>query len=193
MKKCSSSSQEEGVGATVRCNELTVRSGSIERAEDVPLPQANTFPKDLDHRDVAMSSDSCTDKQDSIRESPAGLEELQPSSEPESTPFVPFSGDGQRLEDSSVATPSLGLDTTSSKLPTTLSSPGGPSKPKKSKNSQELQKEQEQVRENLFAARAFFILPCPRLSCIFPHNTGLDALVTYCQEFSRNCILGSLL
>ncbi|KFO88447.1 Tether containing UBX domain for GLUT4, partial [Buceros rhinoceros silvestris] len=147
MKKCSSSSQEEGVSATVRFNEPTVRSGSIERAEDVPLPQANTFPKDLDHRDVAMSSDSCTDKQDSIRESHAGLEELQPSSEPESTPFVPFSGDGQRLEDSSVATPSLGLDVTSSKLPTTSSSPGGPSKPKKSKNSQELQKEQEQLVE----------------------------------------------
>ncbi|NWR67771.1 ASPC1 protein, partial [Bucorvus abyssinicus] len=147
MKKCSSSSQEEAVGAMVWCNELTVRPGSIERSEDVPLPQANTFPKDLDHRDVAISSNSCTDKQDSIRESHAGLEELQPSSEPESTPFVPFSGDGQRLGDSSIATPSLGLDMTSSKLPTTSSSPGGPSKPKKSKNSQELQKEQEQLVE----------------------------------------------
>ncbi|KAM6050206.1 tether containing UBX domain for GLUT4 isoform 1-T1 [Theristicus caerulescens] len=147
MKKCSSSGQEEAVGATVQCNELTVRPGSIEGAVDVPLPQANTFPKDLDHRDVAMSLNSCTDKQDSVREPHASLEELQPSSEPESTPFVPFFGDGQRLGDSSVAVPSSGLDTPSSKLPTTFSSPGGPSKPKKSKNSQELQKEQEQLIE----------------------------------------------
>uniref|UniRef100_A0A8D0G419 ASPSCR1 tether for SLC2A4, UBX domain containing n=1 Tax=Strix occidentalis caurina TaxID=311401 RepID=A0A8D0G419_STROC len=101
-------------------------------------------------RDVAMSLNSSTDKQDSVRESHASLEELRPSSEPKSTPFVPFFGDGQRLGDSSVAAPSLGLDMPSSKLPTTFSSPGGPSKPKKSKNSQELQKEQEQVRENLF-------------------------------------------
>ncbi|NXY72322.1 ASPC1 protein, partial [Glareola pratincola] len=147
MKKCVSSGQEEAVGATVRCNELTVRPGSIEGAVDVTLPQANTFPKDLDHRDVAMSLSSCTDKQDSNRESHASLEELWPSSEPESTPFVPFSKDGQCLGDSSVAAPSLGLDMPSSKLPTTFSSPGGPSKPKKSKNSQELQKEQEQLVE----------------------------------------------
>ncbi|NXC14806.1 ASPC1 protein, partial [Corythaeola cristata] len=147
MKKSSSSGQEEAVGATVQCNELTVRPGSIEGAVDVPLPQANTFPKDLDHRDVAMSLNSCTDKQDLIKESHASLEELQRSSESESTPFVPFFGDGQRLGDSSVAEPSLGLEMPSSKLPTTFSSPGGPSKPKKSKNSQELQKEQEQLVE----------------------------------------------
>ncbi|NWS73199.1 ASPC1 protein, partial [Crotophaga sulcirostris] len=145
MKKCSSSGQEEAVGATVRCNELTVNSGSTEGAVDVPLPQANTFPKVLDHVDVAMSLESCTDKQDAIKESPASLEEQWPSSEPESTPFVPFSGDGQRLGDSSVAAPSL--DMPYSKLPRTFSSPGGPSKPKKPKNSQEAQKEQEQLME----------------------------------------------
>nr|XP_009931062.1 PREDICTED: tether containing UBX domain for GLUT4 [Opisthocomus hoazin] len=147
MKKCSSSGREEAVGATVQCNEPTVRPGSIEGAVDVPLPQANTFPEDLDHRDVATSLNSCTDKQDSIRESHVRLEEQRPSSEPESTPFVPFIGDEQCLGDSSVALPPLGLDMPSSKLPTTSSSPGGPSKPKKSKNSQELQKEQEQLVE----------------------------------------------
>ncbi|NXK82716.1 ASPC1 protein, partial [Amazona guildingii] len=145
MKKCSSSGREEAVGATVQCNELTVRQDSVEGAMDVTLPQANTFPKDLDHGDVAMSLNSCTDNQDSIRESHASLEELWPSSEPESTPFVPFFGDGQRLGDTFVAAPFLGLDMSSSMLPTTSSSPGGPSKPKKSKNSQELQKEQEQL------------------------------------------------
>ncbi|KFQ04831.1 Tether containing UBX domain for GLUT4, partial [Leptosomus discolor] len=147
MKTCSSSGREEAVGAMVQCNELTSSPGSIEGAVDVPLPQANTFSKDLDHKDVAMSLNICTDKQDSIQESHTSLEELWPSSEPESTPFVPFSGDGQRLGDSPVAAPSLGLDMPSSRLPTTFSSPGGPSKPKKSKDSQELQKEQEQLVE----------------------------------------------
>ncbi|KFQ16989.1 Tether containing UBX domain for GLUT4, partial [Merops nubicus] len=147
MKKCSSSGQEETVGAIVQCDELTARPGSAEGAVDVPLPQGNTFPKDLDHKDVAVSLNSCPGQQDSSRESHVSLEELQPSAEHESTPFVPFSGDGQRLGGSCAAAPSLGLDAPSSKLPTTSSSPGGPSKPKKSKNSQELQKEQEQLVE----------------------------------------------
>ncbi|KFU85949.1 Tether containing UBX domain for GLUT4, partial [Chaetura pelagica] len=147
MRKCSSSGQEEAVGATVQSNELTVRPGSTGGAVDVPLPQANTFPKDLDHRDVAMPLNSCADKQDLIRESDASSEEQWPSPQPESTPFVPFSGDGRCLVDSSIAAPSLGSGLPSSKLPTTFSSPGGPSKPKKSKNSQELQKEQDQLVE----------------------------------------------
>ncbi|NXP54364.1 ASPC1 protein, partial [Heliornis fulica] len=144
MKKCSSSGQEEAVGAMVQCDELTVRPSSAEGAVDVPLPQANTFPEDLDHRDVVMSLNSCTDNQDSVRESDASLEEL---SEPKSTPSDPFFGDGQRLGDSSVAAPLHALDTPSSKMPTTFSSPGGPSKPKKSKNSQELPTEQRQFVE----------------------------------------------
>ncbi|XP_010157631.1 PREDICTED: tether containing UBX domain for GLUT4, partial [Eurypyga helias] len=144
MKKCSSPGQEEAAGTVVQCEELAATPSFTGGAVDVPLPQANTFPKDLDHRDVAVSSSSCTDKQDAIGESQASLEEPWPSSVPESVPFVPFFGDGQRLGGSSVAAPSPGLDTPSSKLPTTFSSPGGPSKPKKSKNSQELQKEQGQ-------------------------------------------------
>ncbi|XP_077643544.1 tether containing UBX domain for GLUT4 isoform X2 [Lonchura striata] len=140
MKKCSSSAWEEVVDATVPCNEPTVRRGSMEEAVDVPLPQANTFPKDLEHRDVAVSLNSCTHKQDSIKDSHASLEELWHSPEPEPTQFVPSFGDGEPLGDSPVAVPS-------SKLPTTFSSPGGPSKPKKSKSSQELRKEQEQLVE----------------------------------------------
>ncbi|NXH15450.1 ASPC1 protein, partial [Bucco capensis] len=186
MKNCSSSDQEEAVGATVRCNELTGRPGSTEEAVDVPLPQANTFPEDLDHRDVAMSLKSCTDRQDSVREADASLEELWPSSEPESTPCVPFSGEGQCLKDSVGAVPSLGLDMPSSKLPTTSSSPGGPSKPKKSKNSQELQKEQVQVRESLFAVRTFFILPCLKLSSykkkkMFPYFRLFSPIISMVQ------------
>ncbi|NWV08416.1 ASPC1 protein, partial [Ptilonorhynchus violaceus] len=140
MKKCSPSGGEEAVGATVPCNEPTVRPSSMEEAVDMPLPQANIFPKDLDHSDVAISLNSCTHKQDSIKESHASLEELWLSPEPEPTPSVPFFEDGEHLGDSPVAAPSA-------KLPTTFSSSGGPSKPKKSKNSQELQKEQEQLVE----------------------------------------------
>ncbi|NXX78497.1 ASPC1 protein, partial [Urocolius indicus] len=147
IKKCSSSGQEEAVGATMQCNELTETPDSAEGAVDVPLPQVNTFPENLDCGDVAMSLNNCTDKQDSIGDSHASLEEQLFSSEPKSTPFVPFFGNGQRLGDSSVAAPSLGSDTPSSKLPTTFSSPGGPSQPKKSKSSQELQREQEQLVE----------------------------------------------
>ncbi|NXQ43081.1 ASPC1 protein, partial [Catharus fuscescens] len=138
MKKCSSSGGEEVVGAMVPCNEPTVKQGSVEEAVDVPLPQANTFPKDLEHRDVAVSLSSCTHKQDSVKDSDASLEELWNSPEPEPTPFVPLSGGGEHLGDSPEP---------SSKLPKTFSSPGGPSKPKKSKSSQELQKKQEQLVE----------------------------------------------
>ncbi|NXE56548.1 ASPC1 protein, partial [Casuarius casuarius] len=147
MKKCSPSDQEKAVDAMAQCNELTVRAGSTEEAVDVPLTQTHTFPEDLDHSDVALSVHSCTNKQDFIGESHASLEELWAPSEHESAPFVPFSGDGQRLGDPPVAAASPGLDMLSSKLPISSSSPGGPSKPKKSKNSQELLKEQEQLLE----------------------------------------------
>ncbi|NXC42266.1 ASPC1 protein, partial [Penelope pileata] len=147
MKKCSLSRQEEPLDATAESNEPIVRPGPAEGAVDVPLPQTQAFPKDLDCRDVALSLNSCTDKQDSIRESNANLEELCPPAESTSAPFVPFFGGGQHLGDSSAAAPPLELDMPSSQLPTTFSSPGGPSKPKKSKNSQELQKEQEQLLE----------------------------------------------
>ncbi|NXS06905.1 ASPC1 protein, partial [Neodrepanis coruscans] len=147
MKKCNSSGREEAAGATVPCNEPTVSPGPLEGADNGLLPQANTFPKDLDDGDVATTLNSGTQKQDSTKESRASLEELWPPSEPEPTPFVPSFGDGERLGDSSVAAPSFVLDTPSSKMLTSFSSPGGPSKPKKSKNSQELQKEQEQLIE----------------------------------------------
>lgn len=146
MKKCSLSDQEEAVDTTAQCDEPVARPSSTEGAVDVPLPQTQTFPTVLDHGDEALSLNNCTDKQDSIRESDASLEELCPPSESKSTPFVPFFGSGQCLGDSSVSAPPLELDMPSSELPTTFSSPGGPSKPKKSKNSQELQKEQEQVK-----------------------------------------------
>lgn len=158
MKKCSLSGQEEAVDTTAQSDEQVVRPGSTEGAEDVPLPQTQTFPAVLDHRDEVLSLNDCTDEQDSIRESDASLEELCPPSESKSTPFVPFFGGGQRLGDSSVSAPPQELDMPSSELPTTFSSPGGPSKPKKSKNSQELQKEQEQVKKCLQSIFVFSLV-----------------------------------
>ncbi|XP_062448111.1 tether containing UBX domain for GLUT4 isoform X2 [Rhea pennata] len=145
MKRCGSSGQEKAVDAMAQCNELTVRAGYTKEAVDVPLTQTHTFPEDLDHSGVALSLHSCRNKQDFVRESHASLEDVWPPSEHESAPSVPFSGDGQCLGGSTVASASAGLP--SSKLPISSSSPGGPSKPKKSKNSQELLKEQEQLLE----------------------------------------------
>uniref|UniRef100_A0A669PYQ7 ASPSCR1 tether for SLC2A4, UBX domain containing n=1 Tax=Phasianus colchicus TaxID=9054 RepID=A0A669PYQ7_PHACC len=147
MKKCSLSGQEEAVDTTAQCDEPVVRPSSTDGAVDVPLPQTQTIPPVVDHRDEALSLNNCTDEQDSITESNASLDEPCPPSESKSTPFVPFFGGGQRLGGSSVSATPLELDMPSSELPTTFSSPGGPSKPKKSKNSQEMQKEQEQLVE----------------------------------------------
>ncbi|OXB61116.1 hypothetical protein ASZ78_013679 [Callipepla squamata] len=147
MKKCGLSVQEEAVDTTAQCDEPVVMPSSTEGAVDVSLPQTQTFPTVLDHGAAALSLNSCKDEQDSIREPNASLEELCPPSESKSTPFVPFFGGGQRLGNSSVSAPPPELDMPSLELPTTFSSPGGPSKPKKSKNSQELQKEQEQLVE----------------------------------------------
>ncbi|NXM68210.1 ASPC1 protein, partial [Serilophus lunatus] len=137
LKRCSPSGQEEAVGASGPGQEPPGSPG----ADTGLLPPANTSPEDWDKGEVAMTLNSSTQKQESTQEPHASLEELWPSSEPEPAPVVPCLGD------SSVAAPSPVLDTPSSKMLTTFSSPGGPSKPKKSKNSQELQKEQGQLVE----------------------------------------------
>ncbi|XP_065708141.1 tether containing UBX domain for GLUT4 isoform X3 [Patagioenas fasciata] len=144
MKKCRSPGGEEAAGAAEQREEPAAGPGPSGGAADVPVPPANAFPQDSGRGDVAVSLSSRTDTRDVAKKSHGSLEELWPSSQPEAAPFIPFSGDGQRLGNSAVAD---GLDSPSSKLPTTFSSPGGPSKPKKSKNSQELQKEQEQLVE----------------------------------------------
>nr|XP_032620410.1 tether containing UBX domain for GLUT4 isoform X3 [Chelonoidis abingdonii] len=147
MKKCGSSGQEEAVGMAAPFSKLPVSPVSTEGAVDMPLPHTNMFSKDLDPRDVAFSLNNCTDKQDLIKVSQASLGELWPPSDPAPAPFVPFFGDGQRLGGTPVAADLPVSDMLSSKLPTSLSSPGGPSKPKKSKTSQEQLKEQEQHLE----------------------------------------------
>ncbi|TFK05805.1 Tether containing UBX domain for GLUT4 [Platysternon megacephalum] len=146
MKKCGSSGQE-AVDTATPFSKLPVSPVSTEGAVDMPLPHTSMFSKDLDPRDVAFSLNNCTDKQDLIKVSQASLGELWPPSDPAPAPFVPFFGDGQRLGGTPVAADFPVSDMLSSKLPTSLSSPGGPSKPKKSKTSREQLKEQEQILE----------------------------------------------
>nr|XP_048674099.1 tether containing UBX domain for GLUT4 isoform X2 [Caretta caretta] len=147
MKKCGSSGQEEALDTAAPFSKLPVSPVFTEGAVDMPLPHTSMLSKDLDPRDVAFSLNNCTDKQDLIKKSQASLEELWPPSDPAPAPFVPFFGDGQRLGGTPVAADFPVSDVLSSKLPTSLSSPGGPSKPKKSKTSQEQLKEQEQLLE----------------------------------------------
>nr|XP_005283135.1 tether containing UBX domain for GLUT4 isoform X3 [Chrysemys picta bellii] len=145
MKKCGSSGQEAAVDTAAQFSKLPVSPVSTEGAVDMSLPHASMFSKDLDPRDVAFSLNICTDKQDLIKVSQASLGELWPPSDPAPAPFVPFFGDGQRLGGTPVAADFPVSDMLSSKLPTSLPSPGGPSKPKKSKTSREQLKEQEQI------------------------------------------------
>ncbi|CAM4648675.1 unnamed protein product [Caretta caretta] len=147
MKKCGSSGQEEALDTAAPFSKLPVSPVFTEGAVDMPLPHTSMLSKDLDPRDVAFSLNNCTDKQDLIKKSQASLGELWPPSDPAPAPFVPFFGDGQRLGGTPVAADFPVSDVLSSKLPTSLSSPGGPSKPKKSKTSQEQLKEQEQLLE----------------------------------------------
>ncbi|XP_065272344.1 tether containing UBX domain for GLUT4 [Emys orbicularis] len=147
MKKCGSSGQEAAVDTAAPFSKLPVSPVSTEGAVDMPLPHTSMFSKDLDPRDVAFSLNNCTDKQDLVKVSQASLGELWPPSDPAPAPFVPFFGDGQRLGGTPVAADFPVSDMLSSKLPTSLSSPGGPSKPKKSKTSREQLKEQEQLLE----------------------------------------------
>ncbi|CAM5096797.1 unnamed protein product [Natator depressus] len=147
MKKCGSSGQEEALDTAAPFSKLPVSPVFTEGAVDMPSPHTSMLSKDLDPRDVAFSLNNCTDKQDLIKESQASLGELWPPSDPAPAPFVPFFGDGQRLGGTPVAADFPVSDMLSSKLPTSLSSPGGPSKPKKSKTSQEQLKEQEQLLE----------------------------------------------
>uniref|UniRef100_A0A7M4FUC8 ASPSCR1 tether for SLC2A4, UBX domain containing n=1 Tax=Crocodylus porosus TaxID=8502 RepID=A0A7M4FUC8_CROPO len=142
MKKHSSSGQEEAVDTAAQANEPPQRSVCTEGAVDLSLLQTNTFPKDLDHRDVSASLKSCTDEQPDALASSGGL---QAATAP--VPFVPFSGGGQCLGESPAAAAVPVSDMPSSKLPVSLCSPGGPSKPKKTKTSQGQPKEHEQLLE----------------------------------------------
>ncbi|XP_044275858.1 tether containing UBX domain for GLUT4 [Varanus komodoensis] len=123
--------------------ELTERSSSREEPLDTSVPHAVAFPTSSTCSDDPAFAGMCSDKQDWSKASQGSSVELHSPS------FVPVAGEGQQLGScgSPVAMISPVSDMLLSNLPTSLSSPGGPSKPKKLKNSQEKLKEQKEGLE----------------------------------------------
>lgn len=135
MKPCSSAgvSRSKAPGSPTASLSADQAAGS----PLLPLDSAGLSQGDVSHQDEAgISGASRVDAQ-----------AKQISKEPAPTPFVPFSGGGQRLGGSSGLAKSL--MSPSAKLPKSFSSPGGPSKPKKSKPGQEPRPEPEPVRSGL--------------------------------------------
>ncbi|XP_029783634.1 tether containing UBX domain for GLUT4 isoform X4 [Suricata suricatta] len=125
--------QEPGVSGTKTPGSPT-SSLSTDQPTGAPLLPQNSVglsQGDVSHQDeVGTSGASRTDAQ-----------AKQILKEPSPTPFVPFSGGGQRLGGSSGSGRSM--TSPSAKLPKSFSSPGGPSKPKKSRPGQEPRSEPE--------------------------------------------------
>ncbi|XP_045744196.1 tether containing UBX domain for GLUT4 isoform X1 [Mirounga angustirostris] len=129
MKRCSSA----GVARSKAPGSPTVSLSADQAAGSplLPLDSAGLSQGDVSHQDEAgISGAGCVDAQ-----------AKQISKEPAPTPFVPFSGGGQRLGGSSGSARSL--MSPSAKLPKSFSSPGGPSEPKKSRPGQEPRPEPE--------------------------------------------------
>uniref|UniRef100_A0A8C8S5H8 ASPSCR1 tether for SLC2A4, UBX domain containing n=1 Tax=Pelusios castaneus TaxID=367368 RepID=A0A8C8S5H8_9SAUR len=147
MKKRGSSVQEEAVDTVAPLSELPVSSAPTAEAVNMSLPDRSVSSRGSADTGVGLSLHTCTEKQDLTEESQARLGNLWSPSDPVPAAFVPFFGDGQRLGGTPGAADSPVADMLFSKLPTSLSSPGGPSKPKKSKTSQEELNEQAQRLE----------------------------------------------
>ncbi|KAH0629421.1 hypothetical protein JD844_011482 [Phrynosoma platyrhinos] len=126
--------------------ELAGSTSSREEPVGAPTPHSLVFSTSSGCSDDPALTKKCTDNQDWNKEPQDSSVACHLSSEPVPSPFVPFVGGGQRLGGggSPVAMISPASDVPLSNLPTSLSSPGGPSKPKKSKNSQEKLKEEEE-------------------------------------------------
>lgn len=96
----------------------------------LPLDSAGLSRGDVSRQDEA--GPSVASHADGPGPKPADAQAMQISEEPKpTTPFVPFSGGGQRLGGPSGS--ARCLLSPSAKLPKSFSSPGGPSKPKKSR------------------------------------------------------------
>ncbi|XP_058417893.1 tether containing UBX domain for GLUT4 isoform X3 [Diceros bicornis minor] len=105
----------------------------------LPLSSVGLSWGDGSHQDEAGASGS--GHVDVLGPKPVDAQAKQISKEPAPSPFVPFSGGGQRLGGPSGS--SRSLMSPSAKLPKSYSSPGGPSKPKKSRPGQDPQLEPE--------------------------------------------------
>nr|XP_008996181.2 tether containing UBX domain for GLUT4 isoform X4 [Callithrix jacchus] len=125
MKRC------DPVGKTPASLGSSASAGQAAASPPLPLESGELCRGDLSRQeDVDTMGSSCED-----------LQKKQSMRAPMPAPFVPFSGGGQRLGGPSG--PMRPLISSSAKLPTSLSSPGGPSKPKKSKPGQDPQQEPE--------------------------------------------------
>ncbi|XP_042305280.1 tether containing UBX domain for GLUT4 isoform X2 [Sceloporus undulatus] len=145
-KKTATSSGYAETGNTEHLSkELAGSTSSRKEPVGAPVPHTLVFSTSSSFSDDPALTKKCTDKQDWNKEPQDNSVACQPPSEHVPSSFVPFVGGGQRLGGGSspVAMISPASDVPLSNLPTSLSSPGGPSKPKKSKNSQEKLKEKE--------------------------------------------------
>ncbi|KAM9208297.1 tether containing UBX domain for GLUT4 isoform 1-T1 [Dugong dugon] len=142
MKPCGSASKPEPAGVRSKTPGSPAPSISADQAAGHPV-----LPLDiggLSGGDLSRPEDagpSGTGHVDSRGPKPAESP-AQPDAEvPSPTPFVPFSGGGQRLGGPSGS--SRSLMSPSTKSPKSFSSPGGPSEPKKSKPGPESPQEPE--------------------------------------------------
>ncbi|XP_036611257.1 tether containing UBX domain for GLUT4 isoform X2 [Trichosurus vulpecula] len=146
MKTCESPGTKEAMVPRIKVSGNPVSSVSVDQATSdsrLSLGSDGLSSGDLSRPDDAVTSG--ISQIDCL-----GLKRLDDemrlsSRESVSPSFVPFSGGGQRLGGSSM--PSRHLVPSSTKLPKSLSSPGGPSKPKKSKPGQEQEQEPEEPME----------------------------------------------
>ncbi|XP_056673298.1 tether containing UBX domain for GLUT4 isoform X1 [Monodelphis domestica] len=144
--KCDSPGKQEPMVPKIKLSGNPVPSVSVDQTTSNPLHSLSSdglSSGDLSRPDDAIASGI---SQIDCR----GLRRLDDemklsSKESVSPPFVPFSGGGQRLGGSSM--PSRYSVPSSTKVPKSLCSPGGPSKPKKSKPGQEQEQEPEQPVE----------------------------------------------
>ncbi|XP_026557652.1 tether containing UBX domain for GLUT4 [Pseudonaja textilis] len=142
-KKAVSSDNAEGGSDEIIAKEVSEGSASTEEPESVSFPHLPAFPSSSCSSEPALAN-QCTDKQNWSKGYQDNSEELRPSLELMPTSFVPFMGSGQCLGGGS---PTPAPSPVLTNQPSSLSSPGGPSKPKKSKNGQEKLKEQKEHLE----------------------------------------------
>ncbi|XP_070249771.1 tether containing UBX domain for GLUT4 isoform X4 [Myotis yumanensis] len=132
MRRCDpATTQEPGVSRS-KSPASPTPSLSAEQAAGsplLPLDSAGLSRGDVSRQEEAGTSGA--GRADGPGPKPADAQAQQISEEPKPTPFVPFSGGGQRLGGPGGS--ARCLMSPSAKLPKSFSSPGGPSKPKKSR------------------------------------------------------------
>lgn len=132
MRRCDPAiTQEPGVSRS-KSPASPTPSLSAEQAAGsplLPLDSAGLSRGDVSRQEEAGTSGA--GRADGPGPKPADAQAQQISEEPKPTPFVPFSGGGQRL--GGPCGSARCLMSPSAKLPKSFSSPGGPSKPKKSR------------------------------------------------------------